>query len=251
MSLSRRPEREVPVVPRPAATVVVARPVAPPLEVLLLRRPARARFAGGAWVFPGGAIDEDDHSPVWAGRLPPVGEPTACVAALRELFEETGILPGSWSGENPARLADVRRALLASRVTFSEVAEPLRIEFSSLQVAYFARWITPTNAALRFDTRFFLLGTGARPGPVRLTSEHERSLWTTPADALNRFAAGKLPMLFPTVKTLERLAAFASLEAALEALRDVTVAPALVKRHEGAERVRPLAPGDPGYDEVP
>ena len=174
----------------------------------------------------------------------------ACVAALRELFEETGILPGSRAGENRARLAETRRALLASRARFSEVAEPLRIDFSSLRVAYFARWITPTKAALRFDTRFFLLATGGLPGPVRLTSEHERSLWTTPADALDRFAAGALPMLFPTVKTLERLATFASPEAALEALRDVKVEPALVKLREGGEHIRPLAPGDPGYDEV-
>ena len=249
--MRRRAEGAVPAVPRPAATVVVARPSAAPLEVLLLRRPARARFAAGAWVFPGGAIDEDDASPAWVGRRPVVGEPTACVAALRELFEETGILPGSRSDRSSGRLAETRRALLAGRVTFSEVAEPLRIDFSSLQVAYFARWITPTNAVLRFDTRFFLLGTGERPGPVCLTSEHERSLWTTPGDALDRFAAGELPMLFPTAKTLERLAAFASLEAALEALRDVTVAPALVKLHEGGARVRPLAPGDPGYEEVP
>lgn len=248
--MKRRSERGVPAVPRPAATVVVARPTAPAFEVLLLRRPARARFAAGAWVFPGGAIDEDDASPVWRGRLPEVGEPTACVAALRELFEETGIFAGSWSAESPARRAGTRRALLAGRTTFSEMAATLRIDFSSLRIAYFARWITPTNAALRFDTRFFLLGAGERPGPVSLTSEHERSLWTTPGEALHGFAAGDLPMLFPTVKTLERLAAFASLEAALKALRDVAVAPALVGLHEGRARVRPLPPG-PDSDEVP
>lgn len=248
--MKRRSERDVPAVPRPAATVVVARPAAPAFEVLLLRRPAGARFAAGAWVFPGGVIDEDDASPVWRGRLPEIGEPTACVAALRELFEETGIFPGSWCHERPERLAEMRRTLLAGHTMFSEVAETLRLNFSSLRIAYFARWITPTNAALRFDTRFFLLKTGERPGPVSLTPEHERSLWTTPGEALHRFAAGDLPMLFPTVKTLERLAAFASLEAALEALRDVAVAPALAGLHEGRARVPPLPPG-PNSDEVP
>ncbi len=85
-----------------------------------------SRFAAGAYVFPGGVIEADDASPTWAGRLPPVGESTACVAALRELFEETGILPGSTQPGDPSGLAEARRALLADQTRFSWLAERIR-----------------------------------------------------------------------------------------------------------------------------
>ena len=238
--------------PRPAATVVVARPTAAPFEILLLRRPATARFAAGAYVFPGGVIDDDDGSPAWAERLPAVGEPMACVAALRELFEETGMLPGAAAeGRTATRLAEARRRLLSSREAFSDIAERLGIGFSAVRLVYFARWITPADAALRFDTRFFLLAADARAGGVRLTAEHDAALWATPAAALERRAAGELPMMFPTVRTIERLAGFPSIEAGLEALRDISVTPALVKLRDGPDGIRRLVPGDPGYDRIP
>ena len=237
--------------PRPAATIVVARPAPPHLEFLLLQRPMESRFAAGAYVFPGGVIEADDASPTWAGRLPPVGEATACVAALRELFEETGILPASTRPGDASGLAEARRALLADQTRFSRLAERLHFDFSSESIAYFARWITPTNLALRFDTRFFLLPVLDPLGPISLTAEHDRALWVTPDDALRGFTAGRLPMLFPTMKTIERLAGFASLEAALDGLGDVAVEPVLVKLRAGGSGVRPLAPGAPGYDELP
>lgn len=241
----------VAVVPRPAATVVVARPTDEPFEILLLRRPVEARFAPGAYAFPGGVIDEDDASPAWADRIPSVAEPTACVAALRELFEETGFLPGNRHAAGFEELARARGELLSQRARFSEVAADLAIDFSGVRVVYFARWITPASAALRFDTRFFLLAADEPLGSVSLTVEHDAALWATPAAALRRYADGRLPMLFPTVRTLECLAGFASISSGLEALRDLSVEPALVKLREGRGEARPLAPGDPGYDGIP
>ena len=236
-------------VPRPAATVVVATQARAGLEVLLLQRPADARFGAGAWAFPGGAIDADDARAMWADRLPGTGEAAACVAALRELFEETGIMPAPWGHIDSVALALARRALLEESIPFSEVAERLELDFSSTRMAYFARWITPRGAALRFDTRFFLLSLEERPRRVRLTPEHEAATWTTPAAALRRFSAGRLPMMFPTARTIERLAGFGSVEDAMAALGDVNVEPALVRLGVGEEGVTPLAPGDPGYDE--
>lgn len=237
------------VTPRPAATVIVATPAPSGLEVLLLQRPRDARFGAGAWAFPGGAIDADDAHGIWTGRLPGVGEAAACVAALRELFEETGILPAPLCGIEPQKVAEVRRGLLAGRTPFSRVAELLELDFSSTRVVYFARWITPRGAALRFDTRFFFLALETRPAGVSLTPEHDAALWTTPASALERLSAGELHMMFPTARTLDRLAGFPSLDAAVRALRDVPVEPALVRLGVDARGVTPLAPGDPGYDE--
>lgn len=239
------------VTPRPAATVVIATQAPSGLEFLLLQRPGDARFGAGAWAFPGGAIDEDDAHATWADRLPGVGEAAACVAALRELFEETGIMPAPLRGVGPEAVAEARRALLADRIRFSRVAERLELDFSSTHIAYFARWITPRGAALRFDTRFFLLSLEERPRRMSLTPEHEAALWTTPGSALRRLSSGALPMMFPTARTIERLAGFRSVEQAMAALGDVHVEPALVKLGGAAEGVTPLAPGDPGYDEIP
>lgn len=238
------------VTPRPAATVVVATQSPAGLEFLLLQRPADARFGAGAWAFPGGAIDEDDGCAMWADRLPGAGETAACAAALRELFEETGIVPAAPRGCGRDALDEARQALLSERIRFSRVAERLELDFSSARIAYFARWITPRGAALRFDTRFFLLSLEERPPCVRLTPEHDAAIWTTPAAALRRFAAGRLPMMFPTARTIERLAGFRSVEEAMAALRGVHVEPALVRLGVGENGVAPLAPGDPGYDEI-
>ncbi len=235
--------------PRPAATVVVATQAVDGLEFLLLQRPGDARFGAGAWAFPGGAIDEDDASANWAYRLPGAGEAAACVAALRELFEETGIMPAPLRGCGPEALAEARRALLSEQVRFSQVAERLELDFSSTPIVYFARWITPRGSALRFDTRFFLLSLEERPSRVSLTPEHEAAIWTTPASALRRFSAGRLPMMFPTERTIERLAGFRLVEEAMAALSGVHVEPALVRLGVGEKGVTPLAPGDPGYDE--
>ena len=238
------------VTPRPAATVVVATRAPCGLEFLLLQRPGAARFGAGAWAFPGGAIDEDDARATWADRLPGVGEAAACVAALRELFEETGIMPAPLRGLDPDAVAEARRALLAERIPFSQVAERLDLDFSSTRIAYFARWITPRGAALRFDTRFFLLSLEERPRRVSLTPEHDAALWTTPASALRRSSSGALPMMFPTARTIERLAGFRSVQDAMTALSDVQVEPVLVRLGVSGIGETPLAPGDPGYDEA-
>ncbi len=240
----------VAVTPRPAATVVVATRAPSGLEFLLLQRPGAARFGAGAWAFPGGAIDKDDARAMWANRLPGVGEAAACVAALRELFEETGIMPAPLRGLDRDAVAEARRALLSERIPFSHVAERLDLDFSATRIAYFARWITPRGAALRFDTRFFLLSLEERPRRVSLTPEHEAALWTTPASALRRSSSGTLPMMFPTARTIERLAGFRSVEDAMTALSDVHVEPALVRLGVSGTGETPLAPGDPGYDEA-
>lgn len=239
-----------PVRPRPAATLVLARDTLPRFEVLLLRRPESSRFAAGAFVFPGGVIDPEDGSPAATGSLPRgLREPegAAAVAALRELFEETGLLPADRVPPREA-LDSARAELLADQVTFPGLVERLDLRFEGLEGAYFARWITPTRLSRRYDTRFFL--ARSRGGDPRLTAEHTDAAWLSPAEALARFRARELPMLFPTLHTLDDLAGFDDLEAVLEAYAEREVEPIRPRLLVRGGDVKPVMPGEPGYEEA-
>lgn len=246
---------ETPAVPRPAATIVVAwmPPGEDPYRVLLLRRPDSARFAAGAYVFAGGVIDPADGKPEAVALLPSsLREPegAAAVAALREMFEETLLLP---TGDSPPMAAaeEWRRRLLSGETDFGSAARALGVDFETLRAGYLARWVTPARFARRYDTRFFLTAIESpdEPRPV-LTGELAGHLWLTPTEAVDRFAAGELPMLFPTRKTLQELAGHSDLEILLRRCRDrtpETVEPRLLVR---GDSVRPVLPGDPGYEEA-
>jgi 8-oxo-dGTP pyrophosphatase MutT (NUDIX family) len=152
--------------PRQAATVLVVRGGARRLEVLMGQRTPKAKFMGGAWVFPGGAVDADeDHR----------------TAALREVEEEVGItLP------DPAALVP------------------------------FARWITPPEVSIRFDTYFFL-AVAPDGAEVRIDrQEIVDARWFEPGRALEGAEAGELLMVFPTIKTLEQVARFATADALIQ-----------------------------------
>jgi 8-oxo-dGTP pyrophosphatase MutT (NUDIX family) len=256
---------EQPVDPRAAATIVLAREAARgpksgsavgAFEVLLLRRPDTARFAAGAYVFPGGVVDEADGDAAWEGILHPdhtLTERPALVAALRELFEETGLLPADGlAGSTPqtgSALARARARLLANEAEFSEIVTELGLTFRELDLVYFSRWITPRQLTRRYDTRFFLaVDPGAEP---ELTDEHTAYEWLSPRVALEGLRTGELPMLYPTWKTLETLAGFETLEAALGSLRVGPIEPILAKLEVRGDRFLPLMPGDLGYEEAP
>lgn len=236
-----------PATPHPAATMVLARPAPSGFEVLLLKRPEESRFAAGAWVFAGGRVDQQDADPAVHDRLDTDGgggEPQALVAAIREQFEETGLLVGG-ARADPGRVARARRALLSGRTTFPEVVRELELDFRALEVAYFARWITPEKLARRYDARFFLsIHPGGEP---ELIDELVEAAWLRPGRALDEFSAGELPLLFPTRKTLEALAAFGGLDEALADLRRRPVRPVRPRLLVGEEGVEPVLPGEDGY----
>ena len=240
--------------PRPAATIVPASPCGEGFRILLLRRPETSRFAAGAYAFPGGVIDPGDRDPELAVRLPRTasgeGEEAALAAALRELFEETGILPADVPPEAGPRVEGARRDLLAGRRSFGGVARELDLRFRRLEVVYFSRWITPEKLRRRYDARFFLAALAEPEPEPRLTREHTAHAWLSPPEAVRRFQAGELPMLFPTWKTVERLSRLGSLEEALRRLAREAVRvhrPRLLVRQG---RVRPVLPGEPGYGEA-
>jgi 8-oxo-dGTP pyrophosphatase MutT (NUDIX family) len=186
-----------PTEPRPAATVILLRGDAERLEVLLVRRNPAARFMGGAWVFPGGALDGSE-------------DPRA--AGVREVWEEAGVaLPEA-----------------AALVPFS-------------------RWITPPEVKIRFDTHFFLVGApeGAEPRPDG--GETVDVAWWGPREALDAFARDALSLVFPTVKTLEQLAGFATADELLAWARGRDVVPIEPRVVQEGEVARVVLPGEPGY----
>ena len=235
------PPGSPPVEPRPAATICVARSTTHRFEVLLLERPLETRFAAGAHVFPGGTVDPEDSSAEAIDRVEggPAGEAQAVFAALREAFEETGLLPAAADASSSALMAARarRESLLDGSLTFVELLAESGVRLDASTVVYFSRWITPVEFSRRYDTRFFLARhTGGEP---ELTREHTAFAWLDPADALARFAAGRLPMLFPTRTTLELLDRFGSLDAVFHAFQGRMVKPILAELIFEAGRVRP------------
>jgi 8-oxo-dGTP pyrophosphatase MutT (NUDIX family) len=188
--------------PRQAATVILLRGGGETLEVLLVRRSPEARFMGGVWVFPGGAVDAGEGE----------GDEAHRAAALRELREEAAI-----TLEDPAALVK------------------------------FSRWITPAQVKIRFDTHFFLapLPSGQE---ARIDGEECVDVgWFTPEGALGAHRVGELPLVFPTIKHLEQLGAFGSVEQLLSHARGREVMPVEPKVVLEGEVARVLLPGDAGY----
>jgi 8-oxo-dGTP pyrophosphatase MutT (NUDIX family) len=195
-----------------------------------------SRFAAGAYVFPGGVVDEADGAEFWMDRVPdmpnlPGGGRAAVTAAIRELFEETGILLSDGdcrardaaSRERSRAISVARTALLAEDRSFADVTRELSATFTAAPMTYFARWVTPRRLSRRYDALFFLVTLPGRDQDVTITEEHDEASWVSAAEALEGFRSGEFPMLFPTWKTIEELASFADLEAAAAVLGSATV----------------------------
>jgi 8-oxo-dGTP pyrophosphatase MutT (NUDIX family) len=224
-----------PAEPRPAATVVLVRDGDGGLEVLLMRRHRRSGFVPGAWVFPGGRVDPEDHDPALLDRCrglsaAPVPEAAYWMAAIREAFEETGVLlarlnGGGWipDAASAPEVEKVRRSLMDDEADLGDVVARLDAVLDVRPMVHAAHWVTPVVEARRYDTHFFLAalpeGREPRPDPREMTE----AAWLQARVALERFEAGALPMVFPTVKTLETLLDHGSAGAALDAFRDRAV----------------------------
>ncbi|MDQ6795162.1 MAG: NUDIX domain-containing protein, partial [Chloroflexota bacterium] len=175
-------------VPRPAATVVLLRPGPDGLEVLLTHRPATMAFAGDMHVFPGGAVDPADGDPL---------DPAAFeVAAIRELFEEAGVLLADPRGTPPTPhdVAVAREALLDRAHTIFEVAARLHLELRTDLLVPLSRWVTPPFVERRFDVRFFAAELPAGIEPSFVGGEVIADRWLTPRAALAARAAREIGM---------------------------------------------------------
>lgn len=211
------PQRE-PAVPRPAATVLLLRDTPAGVEVLMTRRSPSASFAPGAYVFPGGGIDAADaQAHDIAARRPTQVEArlTQAIAAIRESFEELGVLLARHADGRPVKSADVHA--LDRHAPFAAQCRERGLVLSADQVYVLAHWITDRDLPRRFDVPFLVGRMPEGQSPVADEAEQFEPVWVRPADALARHQAGQFFMIFPTIRTLERLEKFASVDAVLAA----------------------------------
>ena len=258
---------------RDAATVMLLRDGDTGLEVFMLRRTLNAAFVGGFYVFPGGVVDPADRAAdveagcigltdaVASDRLGIDGGGLAYwVAAVRECFEEAGVLLArdqhgdTVSFTEPAtaaRFGEHRHAVHGGTLRLAEMCahEGLRLETDA--IAYVSHWITPVGEPRRFDTRFFVARAPLGQEPLHDDSETIASLWINPATAIDQATSGELQMIVPTMRNLEFLAPHDSCDAVMAVAHALghppTILPRIVRR---GESIAILLPDDPAYDDA-
>jgi 8-oxo-dGTP pyrophosphatase MutT (NUDIX family) len=196
----------------PAASVVILRE-APALEVLMIRRNEGASFAGGALVFPGGRVDPNDANPLWrdhAEALDPEIGPSQ-VAAVREAFEETGILIARTadgrmiSGEAARAFSPWRARVEDDDGRFLELIRREKLSLACDRLTLFSHWIPPQGLHKRFDTLFFAARLPEGQEPLPDGDEATDALWLGPKSVLDRRLKGEFKIMFPTARNLDLL----------------------------------------------
>ncbi|MCM3584291.1 NUDIX hydrolase [Mesobacillus maritimus] len=199
---------------KPASTVVL---IDEKTRVYLTKRPKTMRFLGGYFVFPGGAVEQEDaiiddyfvinrkeNEDFHAGYY---------IAAARELFEEVGILLARQDDGHAARLdlgieQEYRRQLLAGEISFSSILKQEKLYFDFNSLTYFGHRITPKQSPIRFDTRFFIATLPTNQTPRPDDKEIAEAVWMRPETALNQYKQGKLPLVPPTIDSLETILSY-------------------------------------------
>ena len=246
--------RVTPAPPRDAATIMVLRTPADGsgVEILMLRRTAAMKFAPGAYVFPGGSVDPADYGADIGWQGPSAGEFGARLgasaevaralvcAAVRETFEETGVLfAGPSTTTVVTSTADEgweadRHALETRELALTELLTRRSLVLRTDLLGAWSRWVTPEFEPRRYDTAFFIaaLPTGQHARDV--SGEAESTVWTTASRAIADHAAGSVSMLPPTVTTLREIAAHATTGSVFEAAAGRSLKPIMadVERHE-------------------
>lgn len=247
--------------PRLAATVLLLRDGEDGMEVFMVVRHHEIDFAAGALVFPGGRVDPGDHDIAADPALYPNADGhdgTALrVAAIRETFEECGVLlarpRGSGALVDALRLRAIEAAhgaaLLAGTTSFAAMLNAEDLVLAPDQLVAFAHWITPVRISKRFDTHFFLAAAPADQIAIHDGSESVDSTWVSPHAAIAAYEAGRYKLVFPTEMNLKKLGRHATTDAAIAAARAskvVTVLPEPVKAEENGVRYLRL-PLEAGY----
>lgn len=257
--------RTVPI--RPAATVMTVRDGTDGLEVFILQRTVAAAFAGGMYVYPGGKVDGADGAaaiePFCDGLTDAAasarlglerGGLSYWVAAVRECFEESGILLARSQDGGPVRVTDAERhAVHEGELAMVDLCRRHDLVLDLSTTEYAAHWITPMGEVRRFDTRFFVTEVPADQAGSHDDKETTASLWVRPATALAMVEAGDLMMLPPTIATMRFLAEHATAADAVAAAGRLEEIPAILPRlrldADGAF-VGISLPGDPDYDDL-
>ena len=261
----------VPATPRPASTVLLLREQPIGFEVFLLRRHQKSVFMAGNYVYPGGTVDKSDdneevlthcvESPLEGTREAHRPGPDLLgyrIAAIRELFEEAGVLLAYRKDGTPFRLSNesererffgYRKELNEGQITLLQLVVRENLLLALDHLYYYTHWITPEANPVRFDTRFFVArhpsGQEASPDLKETTD----GIWIAPRPALDANIRGSVPLSPPTLKTLEDVARFDALELFLDSLRredrKPPVLPVLVTI---AEETVLIYPWDPEYE---
>ena len=254
--------------PLPAATVTLVRDGAQGLEVLMMKRNLKSAFVPGRYLFPGGSVDPSDGLADIYARCVGLTDAAASkrlglesgglaywVAAIRESFEESGLLLAH--GENgklvahqqAAELAQHRKAVAAGELPFDTLLRDAGLTLEVSALVYFAHWITPPGAPRRYDTRFFVAHAPAGQEPVHDNEEMIESVWMSPREGVERHKAGTFKLMTPTIHTLKLFAKYETVDALLAAMRALPNVPRIAPRID--QNGRRVLPGEPGYDELP
>jgi len=264
----------MPVIPKKAATVILLRDKDPRgFEVFLLQRHEKSSFMGGNFVYPGGRVDRDDGSievcsyskgitseeaqRILGGAFSPEESLANWIAAIRELFEEAGVLLAYDQQGNLLRLrnqaeqekfSNYRRLLQKAEIGICEMAKKENLSFALDQLRYYAHWITPEARSERFDTYFFLARCPSEQEATHDQKETTAGVWTAPREALEENLEGKTVLSPPTLKTLEDLARFKTIDELFTSVKNAeikTILPVLTKISSGPMLIFPW---DPEYE---
>jgi recombination protein RecT len=211
------PQR-APATPRPAATVLLLRDSPQGIEVLMTRRSPTASFAPGAYVFPGGGIDAADalaHGQSSRRATQSDRHLTQAIAAIRESFEELGVLLARRA--DGSHLDSAAIAALDRQAPFAAQCASAGLTLDGAEVFVLAHWITDRDLPRRFDVPFLVARMPEGQAPVADESEQFEPVWVRPADALARHEAGGFFIIFPTIRTLQRLKAHGTVRSVLDA----------------------------------
>ena len=261
--------KPAPATPAPAATLVLLRDRAGGgIETLLIQRHAASKFAAGDFVFPGGKIethDAPDDAASWcasldgvmaASRLGLETDQRAALAywigAIREAFEEVGILLAYGRDGRPVDVADARfdeyrHACQRDHRVFWTMVRDERLTLATDRLAYFAHWITPEEHPFRFDTRFFAAETPAGQRAKADEREIVGVRWLSPTDALAARARGEISLRLPTISNLSLFEGAMSVNEALGRLHGLRVDPIRPRLVMEAGKPRAILPGEPGW----
>jgi 8-oxo-dGTP pyrophosphatase MutT (NUDIX family) len=253
------------IAPRPASTILLLRDsvvAMAEIEVFMMVRHYEIDFNSGALVFPGGSVDKGDNEITARRELYSGGEGLDAaslsfrIAAIRETFEESGILlarpRGSRALIDAKRASEIeaanRAALCDGKTTFSKVVADNGVSLALDELVPYAHWITPEGMPKRFDTWFFLAAAPPEQAGAHDGKESTDSIWLSPREALAGGESGRFKLPFPTTRNLIRLGKQNTVKAALDHARGkpiVTVMPVMTKLN-GGRQLR--IPREAGYD---
>jgi 8-oxo-dGTP pyrophosphatase MutT (NUDIX family) len=239
------------------------------VEVLMVKRNRAASFMGGVWVFPGGRVDDEDNGAILRSHATGRGDEEASaqlgldagglgfwISAIRELFEESGLLLASYDdgtqvaleGAVETRFVEHRAAINARTRTFEEVVVREGLVLDLAAIHHVDHWITPEAETKRFDTHFFIARAPLAQTPLHDEGETVAAEWVTPAEALGRHRAGEIRIVLPTIRNLRMIEEASSVEELVARAGELSARPTVMPRMVmGADGPTLLAPDDVGY----